>query len=570
MNHKKRKIGIILKNTLIILFVIFFAFVIYYQRITHITLPEIHDMQALEIDPVQHNKNTFSINKNWLRKSQSGLWEMYLEGDAFELGVFNGKLTKDLIQKQELAFVDQINKIIPSKFYLKFLKYFTAWFNRDIDDHIPEEYLNEIYGVSFSCSNEFNYISPSYERMLNYHATHDIGHALQDLALVGCTSFAVNMNQENDQLLIGRNFDFYINNEFAENKIIAFVNPAKGYRFTYITWASMIGVVSGMNDQGLTITINAAKSEVPTKSATPISIVAREILQYASNFEEAITIAKKRQVFVSESILIGSAHNNSALVIEKSPSKMGIYNINNDHLVCSNHFQSKTFLNDETNLENIAESASFYREERCNQLISNIDTISYLQTASVLRDRSGINGKDIGIGNEKAMAQMISHHSVIFQPEKLIVWVSTQPWQLGEYVAYELNNIFNLENIPTEDSLLNDTSLTIPEDSFLNSTTFSDYLQYKKWKDAISVHIVDEKRMNNEEAFFNDFVKLNPEYYYTYILSGDYFAEFGQYEKAKMFYEKALTKELETEQNELDLLERLIEVEKELSTNFTN
>ena len=69
---------------------------------------------------------------------------MYIEGEAYERGIINGKLSKELIYKQENAFVNQIKTMIPSESYLKFLKSFIGFFNRNIDKHIIDEYQKEI------------------------------------------------------------------------------------------------------------------------------------------------------------------------------------------------------------------------------------------------------------------------------------------------------------------------------------------------------------------------------------------------------------------------------------------
>src|SRR5690606_36147836 len=311
----------------------------------------------------------------------------------------------------------------------------------------------EIYGLSRSASNTFNFIAPPYQRLLYFHAAHDIGHALQDLALVGCTSFAAWGNHTADgKLLIGRNFDFYAGDAFSEEKIVAFIAPDEGYKHAMVTWAGMIGAVSGMNEKGLTVTINAGKSAIPHEATTPISLLTREILQYARHIDDAIYIARQREVFVSESIMVGSAADGKAVLIEVSPHKIGVYEVfyTAEVLVCANHFQSEPYRSDSRNLRQLEESHSKYRFDRMNELIAQTHQLTPADAAAMLRNKEGIGGVDLGYGNEKAINLLHAHHAVIFQPEDRRMWVAAAPYQLGEFVAYDLDEVF--ERLATLDA----------------------------------------------------------------------------------------------------------------------
>ena len=520
------------------------AFLIYFKIAVTITPPEPNDLSVLDLERIKIENDFYVCGNSWLKKSNTGLWELYIEGDAFERGVINGKLTKELIEIQEEAFVEQINKMVPSKFYLNFLKYFVAWFNRNIDNHITDEYLLEIYGVSLSASDEFLYIAPNYHRILDYHAAHDIGHALQDMNMAGCTSFSAWGNKTQDSsLIVGRNFDFYVGDEFAKNKIIMFVNPDNGYKFLMVTWAGMIGAVSGMNEKGLTVTINAAKSEMPLEAKTPISILAREILQYASDIDEAYAIAEKREIFVSESLMIGSAEDNKTAIIEKTPERLGLFETEKNYIICSNHFQSDVFANDSLNLKNIKESSSMYRFNRVGELIDKNQIISVNNTAEILRDQKGFNNINIGMGNEKAINQLIAHHSVIFEPAKKLAWISVRPFQLGEYVCYNMDKIFKNFVALRKKIEIYETTLTIPADSFLYSKDYQNFIKFKEISKLIQSSIE-----NNEKIVFIDknYISTNPEFFMTYSLLGDYYKKSKQYDKAIEYYNIALEKEIPT------------------------
>lgn len=516
--------------------------VIYVVQVSKIDPPDVKDKSALKLQRVDHGDGFYTLKDCWFRKSRSGLYELYVEGDGFERGVINGKLTMELVKRQEDHFAEQISKMIPSAFYRQFLKYFIGWFNRKLDKNISEEYKEEIYGISESASDKYKYLGSNYQRILNYHAAHDIGHALQNLALVGCTSFGTwNGSSEDSTMIIGRNFDFWVGDKFSEDKIVAFFNPTKGHKFMTITWGGFIGAASGMNEKGISVTINAAKSSYPTASATPVSLVAREILQYAQNIREAVAIAKSRKMFVSESFLVASAADNKAVIIEKTPDDLDVYDPQKDFIVCTNHFQSKGLAGSSKNKEQISESASDYRYKRMMELLSANGKNTVQKTINILRDQKGINNANIGMGNEKAINQLIAHHSVVFEPKKQLVWVSTSPWQLGQYICYDLKKIFALKGMK-ENQEVADSSLTIAADSFLLTPAFRQFEAFRKMKQLV----MDGGAVNPDSL-----VAVNPSYYNAWLLAGDYAYRKEQYQKALYFYQQALSKEIATKQ-ELD------------------
>lgn len=534
------------------------------------TSKSLHHKPQLEgcnaaIPVVEKQSNiAFKSGNNFLIKNKQNLWELYVEGDALERGLVTGALTDSLLKKQERIFFSKLSEIVPSKSKQRLLRGFLKWYNRKLYLNVTEEYKTEIYGVSEYTSHDFDYIAPRYLRSLYLHGAHDIGHALQDLALVGCSSFAAwGDKSEDGSLILGRNFDFYAGDDFAKDKIVAFVNPKEGNQFMMVTWAGMIGAVSGMNMQGISVTINAGKSKIPLIAKTPISLVTREILQYATTIDEAIAIARKRKVFVSESIMVGSANDKRAVIIEVSPNNFGVYEVpNNNQLICSNHFQSNELKNDKRNQYQIANSHSKYRYDRMLQLFDKNPKISPVIAASILRNKEGLNNDAIGYGNEKALNQLIAHHGIIFKPEQRLVWVSSNPYQLGDFVCYDLNKIFT--NKKSTDAIVSveEEKLNIPKDVFVDS---QDYKNYELFR--IEDRKIDEI-IKNKTFLSSDFVKnyqsLNPNYWIVYYKVGKSYYQHKEYQLAKEQFEKALAKEITTVPNKLEIEKYLNKIKRKL------
>lgn len=508
--------------------------------------PDISSFDPSIPEKVKINDSTFTAGNNSFLKNKQGQWELYVEGNPLQIGKITGSLTQDLFHKQEEIFFNKAEELVPSRSQQFLLRKFLGWYSRKMYLHIPEEYKTELYGLSQFSSSNFGEIGAPYLRLLYLHAAHDIGHALQDLMLVGCSAFAVRDTKTVDgELLIGRNFDFYLNDEFAEEKIIAFINPDQGHKFMSVTWGGMIGVVSGMNDQGLTVSINAGKSAIPWVAKTPISIVTREILQYATNIEEAIAIAKKREVFISEAIFVGSAKDKKAVIIEVAPGNFGVYQAENStELICSNHFQSEAYKSDTRNIEWIAESHSKYRFDRMKELISEKEKLDVADVVSILRNKMGLENKELGYGNEKALNQLLAHHGIVFKPESGKVWVSSNPYQLGAFVEYDLDEIFsNKKNNPTTSSLSSPKG-NISEDPFVYSKEFKDYEEYRILERKVETAIRNKEHLPLETIA--ELENKNPEYWKAYYLIGKYYLQSNYDAAAKKAFETALTKEITT------------------------
>jgi hypothetical protein len=122
------------------------------------------------------------------------------------------------------------------------------------------------------------------------------------------------------------------------------------------------------------------------------------------------------------------------------------------------------------------------------------------------------------------------------------MWVSTAPFQFGEYLGYPISRIF-ADPSSFESIFTYDTSLTIPRDPFLNSKEYLAYQQYLSDRDRI-IEATKNKR-TLPAIFIREFIGQNVDYFEGYVLAGDYYSSLDSTSRALAFYEFALQKEFE-------------------------
>ena len=181
---------------------------------------------------------------------------------------------------------------------------------------------------------------------------------------------------------------------------------------------------------------------------------------------------------------------------------------------------------------------------------------------NILRNKEGLNNKLIGYGNEKALNQLLAHHSIVFKPEQLIFWVSTNPYQLGEYVAYDLNTIFDNSNSNSDYNYPGDriiptsfyqSKLIIEKDTFQYTKAYMNYEAYRDLSSQVKNKILSKETIDSKNL--KTLTTLNPDYWESYYLVGKYYYNMKFYDLALNQFNIAKSKEITTlqDQREIDL-----------------
>lgn len=473
------------------------------------------------------------LGPNWLGERE-GLPVLYLKGSAFERGYANGVLTCEQGYRLEQTMVDMLKRFVPWAWARFLLKVFVVFQNRNLPEHVIPEYQMEMLGLSRACPDRHPELGPVFNRILNFHAAQDVSYMLMNSPLIrrGCTAFgAWGAVTSGGHLLCGRNFDWEAACVFDKDRIVVVCEPDKGLPFISLSWAGMVGCVSGMNREGLSLAINGAPSDLPGRIATPTCLIGREILQYARNLEEAVRIIESRKVFVSSLFLLGSRRDGRFIVVEKTPERTVRREPGaGDFLVCANHYLTPELRDTKVNKLYLEADTSLSRFLRAEELITRqTGHLDAPATAAILRDRRLPGDVFAGNGHRASLNPLIATHSAIMDLTDGIFWAASPPHQLGRYVAFDVADIER--KLP---------DLRIPEDPFLSNGGYSSWLASRE---ALARGEQAVKQKDGAEAIreADNAEALNPGFYENAWLQGEGHRLQGNSREALRAYHAART-----------------------------
>jgi hypothetical protein len=195
----------------------------------------------------------------------------------------------------------------------------------------------------------------------------------------------------------------------------------------------------------------------------------RRVLSTARTSEEALRALSEREPLVSHILILtdGAGH---AVRVERVPGKP-------NHVVrlaageaVTNHFVGPASA-DPKNLAVRDATSTVPRKQRADELVErNVAALDAAGAVALLRDRRGVGGRELPLGDRRAIDALIATHGVVMDTGRRVLWVSEAPHLLGRFVGFDLNRVFAADY----DARTTEFA-SLPADALLTSGEYSRY-----------------------------------------------------------------------------------------------
>jgi len=369
----------------------------------------------------------------WLKES-NGIFILHLKGSPYQMGYQHGRLLKDQIK---ILYKDYLLATLKEK--TKDEKRFKVYFNffkqkaKALEKFIPQEYKEEMKGIADGSGLAYSdvLIMHTFLDVLSYPKFFKKGFKT-------CTNFVVlNEATENSQLIHGRNLSWPSRGLLEKNSVVIFYQPKNGNAFVALSWPGICGVLTGMNEKGLTLGETSVGTAESSLNGIPAFILFRQTLQYSDTLYDAIRIIASSERTTGYTLTLSDAKLNNACVIEFTNQHYVVRFPQNNQLISTNHYQDSALFETMKSVypdRKLEDSSSYQRLIRMQELIKeNFGKIDYKKAEEFL--------------GEQTICTKGTFLSCIFQPGDLKFYVSIGNSNIreGKFMDFDLSEELGLK-----------------------------------------------------------------------------------------------------------------------------
>ena len=323
-------------------------------------------------------------------------------------------------------------------------------------------------------------IFPTYQRFVYLNALYDMALSFEHSPLIGCTTFTFGGDAlDGGGGILARAFDFEVDEVFDDHKAVFLVREDGQIPFASVAWPGLVGVVSGMNADGVAIVVHGARAGQPQAEGEPVVHALRRVLSTAHDTEEALRALAAQPAMVSH-IVILTDRSGRAAAVERVPGKPNFVRFLASKATTTNHFEGPGAA-DPKNLNVRAKTSTLPRRARGDELLARLPEHlaapeAVVDAVALLRDRKAASDQNLALGDRSAINALIATHGVVMDTLRRVLWVSESPHLLGRFVAFDLNRAFAADYDPEHAPELQ----SIPEDALLTSGEYARFRAAKK------------------------------------------------------------------------------------------
>ncbi|WP_434427871.1 C45 family autoproteolytic acyltransferase/hydolase [Nannocystis pusilla] len=377
----------------------------------------------------------------------------------------------------------------------------------------------------------------SYHRLFLDQSFVELTRRLDDVLLEGNMFAAAARPKgggERGNLVIGRSFFADLGLDVEPDRLVTIVHPDGKYPFASVGWAGLMGVVTGINARGIFVALDPTRTDDALEEGVPLPLILRQILEDADTLEQALEILQAAPARTSGAVLVGDGRQRRAAVVELARDRDDRKPRGDDQALvwATNHMLRESFERDAQNDRIRRFTSSGYRYDRLGELLAEAP-VDPARAVAILRDRKGLGGSELGLGNRNAVDNLHLTHAVVVDATAMVMWVGEGPSALGRFRAIDLRHALGRRQerpAPLDD---------FPADRLLHSEEYSDY---KEALEALGHARGLLARGLPEQALASASVALAlaPDVGELHRLLGDIERELGDLAAARRHYERYL------------------------------
>ncbi len=406
---------------------------------------------------------------------RGALREVHLRGSPEEIGYAHARLLRDEMVKNEGVLYGALERYVPTRLLRALLLDVAQWQYSTVDLGMDSGRKLEIAAQALGFQPDpYRSWFDTYQRFVYLSALYDISLSFEYSPLIGCTTFSLLGDKTKDgHVLLARAFDFEVSDIFDSEKAVFFVEETGMIPFASVAWPGLVGVVSGMNVDGLAVVVHGGRAGEPARHGEPVVHALRRALGTCRNTAEAVAALAAGEPMVSHIVIVTDALGDTR-VLERVPGRLQHDYRLPGAAVVTNHFIGPS-ADDPKNQRVRRATSTLARAASGSRALKELEgKADAADAVRLLRDRRSGSGAPLELGDRAAIDALIATHGVVMDATDRVLWVSEGPHLLGRFVAFNLPRHFTSG---ADAPVAFDEALdTVPADPLLTSGA------YARWK----------------------------------------------------------------------------------------